>query len=167
MLDYSCTSTAIQNALKNLGPARYVFDAISEHGSHAYYLSALSKESARVTHLLPIDSKNFPNHVMGIKTWVGLVHAEPPVDSEEVKAGVGPFSWKQFGQIYTRLLTLGLSQRRFTNHPYTIIHGGLNGVERGLRDLKDGKVSATKFLSSSMRRCSSMVIGKIMPGDSL
>lgn len=151
LIDYrkgkEATVSAIQDALKKAGlnSARHAFDAIAEHESHEYYMPVLSKEGSIVTHLLPIDSSAFPSYVKDRRAYVGMVHGDPP--AELAKTMVGDLtSWKQFGFIFTRLFSLGLSQGWFTPHPYTVIPGGLNGVEKALKDLKEGKASATKFV---------------------
>jgi len=47
---------------------------------------------------------------------------------------------------YYRLFTRGLQEGWFTGHPYEIVPGGLNGVEKGLADLQNGLASAKKFV---------------------
>lgn len=39
-----------------------------------------------------------------------------------------------------------LATGRFSGHPATVVKGGLEGIEKGLIDLKDGKASATKYV---------------------
>lgn len=34
----------------------------------------------------------------------------------------------------------------FKGHPFEVVPGGLQGVQTGLRDLKEGKASAVKYV---------------------
>jgi len=48
--------------------------------------------------------------------------------------------------VYSRYLARGLQSGWFTGHPLEIVPGGLGGVEQALRNLKDGKASAVKYV---------------------
>jgi len=39
-----------------------------------------------------------------------------------------------------------LADGRLTGHPYVCVEGGLSGVEKGLRMLKEGKAKGVKFV---------------------
>jgi len=47
---------------------------------------------------------------------------------------------------YFRLFTKSLQDGWLTGHPYEVVPGGLNGVEKGLTDLQNGLASAKKFI---------------------
>jgi hypothetical protein len=68
-------------------------------------------------------------------TSVGSVHKQPEFENNE-----------ELGFAMSRYLTRALQNRSFSGHPYEIRPGGLAGVEQALRDLKDGKASATKYV---------------------
>lgn len=53
---------------------------------------------------------------------------------------------KEFGYAYFRLFSRGLREGWFTAHPYEVVPGGLNGLEKGLSDLKNDVNSGTKYI---------------------
>lgn len=69
----------------------------------------------------------------------------PKEDSEEAKAGVFT-GGSDFAFVYFRLITRGLQQGWFTPHPFEVIPGGLNGIQKGLEKLKAGHASAVKYV---------------------
>ena len=66
-------------------------------------------------------------------------------DGKKSKAGIRT-GGKDFGFAFFRLFSRGLQEGWFTPHPYEVVPGGLNGVEKGLSDLKNGVNSATKYI---------------------
>jgi NADPH2:quinone reductase len=137
----------IQDALKQAGleKVHYAFDAISEHGSFQTISKALAKENSRISLILPAsDYSEIPSHIEQSIMMVGAVHGMlmpgQQVDSLDVQA------WKDFGYIFFKWFGQAMREGRFSPHPYTVVPGGLNGVEKGLTDLKAGKASATKFI---------------------
>lgn len=71
-----------------------------------------------------------PEHVTKTITMVGDVH--------------GPK--KDLGFVYSRYITRGLEEGWFKPQPQEIVPGGLNGVQGALEKLKDGTVSAVKYV---------------------
>ncbi|KUJ09452.1 GroES-like protein [Mollisia scopiformis] len=53
---------------------------------------------------------------------------------------------RELGYIFSRYLTRALQQGRLSGHPYEVRKGGLEGVEQALKDLKEGKASAVKYI---------------------
>lgn len=53
---------------------------------------------------------------------------------------------QELGFIFSRYFTRALQNGTLSGHPLEIRPGGLEGVEAGLRDLKEGKASATKYI---------------------
>ena len=53
---------------------------------------------------------------------------------------------QDFGFVYTRLLAQGLQDQWFVPQPHVVVSGGLDGVEEGLRRLKNGEASAEKYV---------------------
>jgi NADPH2:quinone reductase len=161
--------SGIQDALKAAGISEihHAFDAVSEHNSFQNISKILAKHGSKITLVLPgADYSDIPDYISHNTTTVGTVHKDVEPDSEEAKAGIRT-AGKEFGLMYVlnffllvlkeenadmkifryfRLFTRGLQEGWFTPHPYTIIPGGLGGVEEGLTNLKTGKVSATKFI---------------------
>lgn len=68
-------------------------------------------------------------------TSVGSVHNQAEYENNE-----------ELGFAMSRYLTRALQNKTFTGHPFEIRSGGLAGVEQALKDLKDGKASATKYI---------------------
>ncbi|KAJ5104070.1 hypothetical protein N7532_004599 [Penicillium argentinense] len=68
-------------------------------------------------------------------THVGSVHKEPGYEDNE-----------ELGLVFSRYFTKALQDKSFSGHPYEIRPGGLEGVEGALKDLKDGKASAVKYV---------------------
>lgn len=81
----------------------------------------------------------------------GAGQAEYPKASEGITLsarGVGLIhtEYKDFGYVYSRLITRGLEEGWFKAQPQEVVPGGLGGIEQGLRYLKDGTVSAVKYV---------------------
>lgn len=76
---------------------------------------------------------------------VGSVHADIPADSAKGKAGIKT-GGKEFGFVFFRFFARGLQEGWFTAHPHEVVPGGLNGIENGLKNMKDGVNSATKYV---------------------
>jgi hypothetical protein len=71
-------------------------------------------------------------------TMVGLVH-------NETGEGYGA-PGTDFGLVTSRWFTKALQAGTFRGHPFEVRAGGLEAVEQALKDLKDGKNSATKYV---------------------
>jgi len=53
---------------------------------------------------------------------------------------------QEFGEIMYGFLGRGLAKGWFKGHPFEVIPGGLEGIEGALRNLKEGKASAVKYV---------------------
>ena len=53
---------------------------------------------------------------------------------------------QDFAHLYFRLLARGLDEGWFTPHPVEVVPGGLGGVEKALKNLRDGKASGIKYV---------------------
>ncbi|PVH69072.1 GroES-like protein [Cadophora sp. DSE1049] len=139
--------SAIQGALKNAGvkEVKHAFDGVSEHGSYQNLSRVLAPQGGKILVVLPGDYKEIPMHIEWNVMMVGSVHGalsygpETPSD-KEVQA------YKDFGFVYFRWFSQRLLEGSFTGHPYEIIPGGLQGIEQGLKNLKEGKASAVKYI---------------------
>lgn len=131
--------SGIKDALKKAGVSevKYAFDGVSEKNSFQNIGKVLAKEGSKITLVLPgRDYSELPGYIERSETMVGSVHEGP----SEKLAGTGiKTSERDFGHAFFRLFSRGLQQGWFTPHPYEVIPGGLNGVEKGLSNLKDGE----------------------------
>lgn len=138
--------TGFKEALKANGfeDVKHAYDAISEKGSFKNILPVLSKSGATLRFVLPDEEhKTIPSYVDHKFTSVGSVHSGP---TDEQKAAGLKTSNNDFGFAYFRLFARGLQEGWFSGHPYEVVPGGLNGVEKGLKDLQNGVNSATKYV---------------------
>jgi NADPH2:quinone reductase len=115
----------------------YVIDAISEGGTLETTLRFLDPNGGKVATVLPPrlfakDGENF-RYPTGVKAFNS---AAPFVHSTR----------QDFGYVWSRYISRLLENGRLKGHPYEVIPGGLNGVLTGLRNLKQGKASAIKYV---------------------
>lgn len=114
-----------------------VFDAISENGSLEATLRLIDPNGGTVSTMLPPklfarDKENY-KYPPGVKAFNSAV---PQVQSTH----------KDFGYVWSRYLGRLLKDGRLKAHPYEVVPDGLNGVLTGLKNLKDGKASAVKYV---------------------
>lgn len=133
IIDYRKGDEAVIQGLKSaLGGKKldYAFDATSEHNSYTNVVQALDPKG-NLTVVLPGKKyEGIPESVNLTTTSVGESHK----------------GQKDFVYIYFRLLARGLDEGWFKPHPAEVVPGGLEGVERGLRNMKEGKASAVKYV---------------------
>ena len=133
IVDYRGGDEAVQSGIKDAlkgAELHYAFDGVSEKGSYQNICKVIAK-GGHVTLVLP--GRKYDDIPEGVKqtiTMVGDVH--------------GPH--KEFGYVYYRYIALGVEQGWFKPQPQEEIPGGLNGVQEGLRNLKEGKASAVKYV---------------------
>lgn len=145
----------IEKALKDAGcdTVKHAYDAVSEHGSYQNISKILTKnEGGKMVLVLPgKDYSDIPSNVEHDLSMVGRVHETPnsagkygqpdhTAPKYTVTAG------KDFGYVFFHYITRGLQEGWFTGHPFEVIPGGLDGVQEGLRRLKAGEASATKYV---------------------
>ena len=120
----------IKDALKG-AKLQYAFDAVSEKGSYQNICKVLDPQTGKITLVLPGKKyEEIPETVEQSLTTVGSVHQD----------------LKDFGYVYSRYISKGLEEGWFKAQPQEIIPGGLEGVQTGLRYLKEGKASAVKYV---------------------
>lgn len=125
---------------------KYAFDAVSEHNSYQNLSQLLSKRGSKITLVLPgKEYKEIPEYIQKSITTVGSVHADISPNSSQGRAGVRT-GGKEFGFVFFRFFGRGLQEGWFTAHPHEVVPGGLNGVEKGLANLKEGVNSGTKYV---------------------
>jgi NADPH2:quinone reductase len=121
--------SGIKDALKG-AKLHYAYDAVSEHNSYTNIVQVL-EPAGHLTLVLPGKQyEGIPDSVQKTVTTVGEAHKGD----------------KEFAYVYFRYLARGLAEGWFTPHPYEVVEGGLEGVEGGLRNLKEGKASAVKYV---------------------
>ena len=134
IVDYREGDDAVVRGIKAAIPSgtelKYCFDGISEKGSYVNASKVLAKDS-KLTMFLPLkDKSEIPSHIEWSRTYVGDVH--------------GPQS--DFAYAWFRLFTKGLHEGWLKGHPHTLAPNGLAGVQDALKNLKEGKASATKYV---------------------
>lgn len=136
VVDYRKGNESVVEGIRKAVPQgeklEYAFDAVSEKAkSSAENICKVLAPDGHLTLVLPLkDDPSIPKSVHTTLTMVGSVHGKD----------------KDFGYAWYRLFELGLKDGWFKPHPHEVIRGGLNGVEQGLRNLKEGKASATKYV---------------------
>ena len=80
-------------------------------------------------------------------TYVGIARTGPP-DLSRLKGirHVAKVNGKDLVFVISRLIGRRLQEKWFSGHPYEIVPGGLNGVSTALRNLKEGKADAVKYV---------------------
>ncbi|KAF2124543.1 zinc-binding oxidoreductase-like protein ToxD [Dothidotthia symphoricarpi CBS 119687] len=121
--------SGIRDALKGQ-KLHYAYDAVSEHNSYLNIVKVLEADG-RLTVVLPgRPYDGVPETVQMTQTKVGEAHAGD----------------KDFAYVMYRYMARGMAEGFFKAHPFEVIPGGLEGVEKGLRNLKEGKASAVKYV---------------------
>ncbi|KAF2404656.1 GroES-like protein, partial [Trichodelitschia bisporula] len=142
VVDYREGADKVVDAIKKAAggkPILHALDAISEQGS-IELISRVLADGARLTLVLPPKDGQIPDRIKWSRTSVGVVTdgvgMGPPSKPVDVASGLA----------YSQLFTRGLEKGWLTGHPFEVVPGGLGGVEKALKDLKDGKASAVKYV---------------------
>ena len=137
VVDYRKGDQAVVGGIKagtpQGGKLMYAFDAVSEHGSVPNICKVLDPHGSISTVLPGREYPEIKSTMKQTLTTVGSVHGVPD-------------DLADLGHAWFRLFGNGLHEGWFTGHPYKVVPGGLQGVETGLRNLKDGKASALKYV---------------------
>jgi NADPH:quinone reductase len=123
-------------------------DTISEKGSPELMTRMLTHDHGHASFvLLEKDYSAVAARLQTSLTYVGYVHTGPfPTNPERgIKYNPGGHG-HDFGVVYASLFTRGLQQGWLTPHPHQLISKGLNGLPTALRNLRDGKASAVKYV---------------------
>ncbi|KAL8998635.1 MAG: hypothetical protein Q9188_006061 [Gyalolechia gomerana] len=128
------------------GKVEYAFDAVSENGSYVNICKVLDRNTGQLTNVLPVkDSDAIPSSVNQSFTMVGAVHAS--VDKNQFQNETGSKTGNtDFGFVMFRFFGRGLQEGWFSGHPQEVVPGGLAGISSALKNLKDGKASAVKYV---------------------
>ncbi|KAA1476182.1 GroES-like protein [Dentipellis sp. KUC8613] len=146
-IDYHAPDVVEQiiKATGKQGGVDYVYDAISEGSSVELSVKALRSNGPRkIGVVLPLNSENLDPSVeytaiacaliLGLElNFFGSLY---PRDERDY----------QFGIEFAEQISGWLRDGRFKGNPYTVMPGGLAGVQDGLAFMKSGKVSGTKLV---------------------
>ncbi|CZR36204.1 fusarubin cluster-oxidoreductase [Fusarium proliferatum ET1] len=109
----------------------YAFDAVSEMGSYQTICDVLDQETGKITLIIPAQSySDIPKTIKKSVTTVASVHED----------------LKEFARGFSTYFGRGLQDGWLKVHPQEVVPGGLEGIEKGLVDLKKGKASAVKYV---------------------
>ena len=140
----------VKTALNGL-VARNAIDCISANGTWVTLTQLVDPNGGIVSVVSGVnkyDESEIPEGVKVLYTYVGTVHdgaylpSMPcqPVDKEEVRGDV------EWAGGFVRYLSGMLGRGEVGGHPFVVIPKGLEGVEGGLRRLKNGEAGGRKFV---------------------
>jgi hypothetical protein len=117
---------------------KYAYDAIT--GSNSFQnISKVLGEDAKLCLVLPnLDFSSIPEYIETSQSAVASIFQK----TEDGKKNLD----QDFGFVYFRWFGRALYEGLLTSHPHEIVPGGLQGVQKGLNDLKAGKNRATKYV---------------------
>lgn len=130
----------VQKVLSDSGlpEVKYAYDAITGHNSFQNISKLLAKNSRLCLVLPNLDFSSIPGYIETSQSAVASIFQ---------KNGEGKKNLDQdFGFVYFRWFGKALKEGILTPHPFDVVPGGLQGVERGLNDLKAGKNRASKYI---------------------
>ncbi|KAL8701638.1 MAG: hypothetical protein Q9201_004795 [Fulgogasparrea decipioides] len=151
ILDYREGDDKLVSAMKSAvdkagGKVEYAFDAVSEHGSFENICKVLDQKTGQITLVLPKqDYSAIPSSIKHSVTMVGQVHADMDQNQSQKEAG-NKTGDQDFGYVMFRFFGRGLQEGWFRGHPQEVVPGGLAGISGALKNLKDGKASAVKYV---------------------
>ncbi|RGP63494.1 hypothetical protein FSPOR_8547 [Fusarium sporotrichioides] len=117
---------------RNYGDVRYGIDPGIGNSSKKVLMEIVAPDGA-INIVLPSDWNT--GTAVKTTTMVGSVHsADKEIDARDL------------GLVTCRWFTKAWQADTFSGHPFEVRPGGLEGVQQALRDLKDGKNSATKYV---------------------
>ncbi|KAL8846518.1 MAG: hypothetical protein Q9221_008394 [Calogaya cf. arnoldii] len=137
----------LKSAVDKVGSkVSYAFDAVSEHNSFQNICQVLDHETGQITLVLPgKDYSAIPASITQTTTMVGAVHDAMDQQQFQKSTGSKPGN-TDFGYLMFRFFGRGLAQGWFKGHPTSTIPGGLGGISSALKNLKEGKASAVKYV---------------------
>ncbi|KAI7191587.1 GroES-like protein [Hortaea werneckii] len=128
----------IRDALKG-HTLQHAFDATAGQNSWQNISDVLDHQTGKITLVLPpmedmkiLEGRHegIPESVHASLTVVGDVHG----------------SMRDLGFLYSKYFALGLQEGWFAAHPQEVVSNGLEGIETGLKALKNGRASAVKYV---------------------
>lgn len=128
-----------KQALSSAGfeKVEHAYDAVTEHGSYKTLSEVLAPGSQMVLVLPFGDFSGIRGDIKVSQSAVASIFGQ----GKDVEIGD-----EDFGFVFFRLFGKGLKDGWLTAHPFEVIPGGLEGVEKGLASLKAGKNRASKYV---------------------
>lgn len=128
------TIKGIRDHLKagNYGEIKHGLDPGIGESSKAVLTEVVAPDGA-INLVLPSDWDT--GSAKKTKTMVGAIHNSKVFGDA-----------RDFGLVFCRWFTKALEDGTFEGHPYEVRPGGLEAIEQALKDLKDGKNSALKYV---------------------
>ncbi|KAI5307458.1 hypothetical protein KEM55_008234, partial [Ascosphaera atra] len=80
-----------------------------------------------------------------VMTFVKSVCSD--VNSMRDNKKLGTVGYRDFGATFFKLIGRGLDAGWFKGHPHRIVPDGLDGIAKALNEMKDGKVSAFRYVA--------------------
>lgn len=150
VIDYRQGNEGVIKEMKKvLGDEKllYAFDAVSDKGSFQNLMQVMDHEKGKIAVVLARKKYDgIPDSFQKFFTQVGKVHGDHYPGLKGEKKLKGLLGDKDFGAVFYKFIERGLFEGWFKGHPFEVVPGGLNGVQKGLADLKAGKASAVKFV---------------------
>ncbi|PNP60559.1 hypothetical protein THARTR1_00583 [Trichoderma harzianum] len=147
VIDYRKGSDFVTAEIQRLAPKlEYALDAISTPDTTSVMVKLVDSVKGRLSMVLPQELP--PQVAAGIKTTVSFAPAlwEPnDVNSSEVEHRELT-ALKSFAHVYFCYLSDALANDIISHHPFKVVDGGFGGISRALKDLRDGKNSASKYV---------------------
>ncbi|KAI4720458.1 GroES-like protein [Aureobasidium sp. EXF-10727] len=122
----------------------YAFDCVSEYGSSANICRVL-QQGGHISLVLPSGVKDVPpgfdvNTTMAGNLWAGFRN------KSDTHGAMGLARGTEFGYCYSRLLGHWFSEGKLRVHSPEVVEGGLLGVEKALKSLREGKNHGVKYV---------------------
>jgi NADPH:quinone reductase-like Zn-dependent oxidoreductase len=139
IIDYRKGDEAVVQGMKDALKGQkldYAYDAVAEKNSFQNIGQVLDPKTGKITLVLPPNGdwngryKELPEGIAQSMTQVGGVHND----------------LKDLGFVFSRYFTRGLDEGWFRGQPQEVVPGGLGGIQSALEKLKDGTVSAVKYV---------------------
>ncbi|KAK9234448.1 chaperonin 10-like protein [Lipomyces kononenkoae] len=125
----------------------HALDTVSGGGSYQHVLKAFEPGLGLHRSIKAVEP--------GVESKLCLLLAEgryDDIDTTKTKFGIAQVAnahgtdaaRRDFAYIFYRQITKWLQEGKFSGHRFMVVDGGLDGVAKGLKELKDGKVSGCK-----------------------
>lgn len=136
---------AVRKAVPNNEKIRHVFDAISTPTTINLVGRAIDSESGVLgTVLKQEEGINMPRGVQ-----MSLAFAPElwePVSDSQNGGQRDSITNRETGLVFFRYLEYALANKLIKPHPFEVIPGGLGGIEKGLKAVKEGSNSGLKYI---------------------
>ncbi|KAA1476181.1 GroES-like protein [Dentipellis sp. KUC8613] len=146
-IDYHAPDSIEQviKATGKQGGVDYVFDTISEGSSVELSVKALRPSGPRkICVILPLNTEELdPSVEYAAVTCASILGMDLTLFGHHFPRDERNY---QFGIEFTEQVAGWLRDGRLKGNPYTVLPGGLSGIQDGLAFMKSGKVSGTKIV---------------------